>query len=175
MKRRLGKLVVFLLLGAIINVALAWGSSLWVDGMALATLARDVKGVTAAHHPRWSVSVASSGTSTLVQTGATRKPPGPPYFLGPNATKEEIDAFVSGVALPVKREVVPVPYWSRTSTPPIESDYEAPGVMEDARGWRNARADPSASRSAVTAHTDRFCCEQSVVRNMLVADAQCSA
>ncbi len=134
-KRRLGKLVVFLLLGAIINIAVAWSSSLWVDGMALETLARAVRGVTAAHHPRWHVSVASSGTSTLVQTGATRKPPGPPRNLRASATKEEIDAFASGIALPVKHEVVPVPYWSRTATPPIDSDYEAPGVMEDARGW----------------------------------------
>ncbi len=134
-KRREVKLVVFLFLGAIINIAVAWGSSLWVDGMALETLARDVKGVTAAHHPRWHVSVASSGSSTLVQAGATRKPPRPPTTLRANATKEEIDAWASGVALPVKHEVVPVPYWSRTSTPPIESDYEAPGVMEDARDW----------------------------------------
>ena len=134
-ERRLGKLVAYLLLGAIINVAVAWGSALWVDGMALETLARDVKGVTAVDHPRWHVSVASSGTSTLVQTGASRKPPGPPTTLRANATKEEIDAFASGVALPVKHEVVPVPCWSRTSTPPIESEYEAPGVIEDARGW----------------------------------------
>ncbi|MEE9130377.1 MAG: hypothetical protein V3T84_10185 [Phycisphaerales bacterium] len=134
-KRRLGKLVVFLLLGAIINVAVAWASSLWVDGMALEMLARAISGVTAADHPRWHVSVASSGTSTLVQAGASRKPPGPPRNLRASATKEEIDAFASGVALPVKREVVPVPYWSRTSTPPTESNYEAPGVWEDARGW----------------------------------------
>ena len=135
MKRRLGKLVVFLFLGAGMNVAGAWSSALWVDGMALETLAQDTKGVTAVDHPRWHVSVASSGTSTLVQTGASRKPPGPPRNLRADATKEEIDAFASGVALPVKHEVVPVPYWSRTSTPPIESDYEAPGVKEDARGW----------------------------------------
>lgn len=134
-KRRLGKLVVCLLLGAIVNIAVAWGSALWVDGMALETLARATAGVTAPDHPRWHVSVASSGTATLLQTGASRIPPGPPYFLGPNATKEEIDAWVSGVALPVKHEVVPVPYWSRTATPPTESDYEAPGVKEDARGW----------------------------------------
>ncbi len=94
-----------------------------------------MEGVTATDHPRWHVSVASSGTATLTQTGASRKPPGPPRNLRANATKEEIDAFASGVALPVKHEVVPVPYWSRTSTPPTESEYEAPGVMEDARGW----------------------------------------
>ncbi len=135
MQRRLFKLAIFLLLGAIINVAVAWSSSLWVDGMALETLARARRGATAAHHPRWHVSGASSGTSTLVQAGASRKPPGPPRNLRASATKEEIDAFASGVALPVKREVVPVPYWSRTSTPPIENDYEAPGVWEDARGW----------------------------------------
>ena len=120
-KRRLGKPVVFLLLGAIINIAVAWGSALWVDDMALETLARRRQGVTAAHHPRWHVSVASSGTSTLVHAGPTRKPPGPPTTLRAMATKEKIDAWISGVALPVEYEVVPVPYWSRTSTPPIES------------------------------------------------------
>ena len=135
MKRRLIKLAVFLLLGAIVNVAVAWGSALWVDGMALETMARGLEGVTAVDHPRWHVSVASSGTSTLVQTGASRKPPGPRTPLPGNATKEEIEAWISGVALPVKHEVVSVPYWSRTSTPPIESDDEAPGVWEDARGW----------------------------------------
>ena len=31
MKRRLFKLVVFLFLGAVVNVAVAWGSALWVD------------------------------------------------------------------------------------------------------------------------------------------------
>ncbi len=31
MKRRLSKLVVFLLLGAIVNVAVAWGCALWID------------------------------------------------------------------------------------------------------------------------------------------------
>ena len=134
-KRRLGKLVVFLLLGACINIAIAWGSALWVDGMALETLAEGIEGVTAADHPRWHVSIASSGTSTLVQAGATRKLPGPPTTLRADATKEEIDAWISGVALPVIHEVVPVPYWSRTSTPPIESEYETGGVWEDALGW----------------------------------------
>ncbi len=70
-----------------------------------------------------------------MQAGASRNPPAPPTPLRANATKEEIDAFASGVALTVKLQVVPVPYWSRTSTPPTESDYQRYGEWEDARGW----------------------------------------
>ena len=44
MKRRLAKLALFLLLGAIFNVALAWGLSLWIDPFSIETGGTDRSG-----------------------------------------------------------------------------------------------------------------------------------
>ena len=66
-KRYVPKVITLLVSGAIINIAIAWGSALCVDAMSLETVAQGNEGVTAADHPRWNVSVAASRTSTLVQ------------------------------------------------------------------------------------------------------------
>ncbi len=126
---------IFLLLGAVVNVAVAWGCALWIDGMAPELFPSFVGGVTAEAHPHWRVLIARGRGSTVVLvSGATRKP----YPRGPlpaDATKEEIDAWLQGKAVRVPRDVVQVPYWSRASTPPTQSDYETPSLWEDARGW----------------------------------------
>ncbi|MCH8823268.1 MAG: hypothetical protein IH984_07135 [Planctomycetes bacterium] len=134
MKRRIIKLAVFILLGAIVNVAVAWASALWVDAMAPKYFPAQLRGNTAANHPRWGVLVTPEFSSTHVQSSASRKPPARSP-LPPNATKDEIDAWLAGKAIRVPKDIIEVPYWSRTSKPPKESDYEAMGLWEEARGW----------------------------------------
>ncbi len=128
------KLVLFILLGAIVNAGVAWGSALWVDGMAPELFPHQQRGLTNEDHPRWRVLLTPGMSSTVVQSGATRNP----YPRGPlpaDATTEEIDAWLRGEAVRVPNDLVSVPDWSRASTPPTQSEYESPGVWEDARGW----------------------------------------
>ena len=135
MKHLITKVVLFLLLGAIVNVAVAWSSALWADAMALKYVSATKKGHTAVDHPRWTVSIIQGSSSTHVISNATRKLPGRSGPLPHNATKEEIDAWIDGQAIRVPKDIVKVPYWSRTRSPPMESDYQAIGLWEEARGW----------------------------------------
>ncbi len=139
MKRWLLTIGIFLLLGAVVNVAVAWGT-LWIAGDW-----SPVWGVTAPEHPRWRVFVGRGPGATVVRSSASRKPR-PRGVLPPDATQEEIDAWLRGEAVRVPRDVVPVPYWSRGSRPPIKAEYETPSIWEEARGWP--------MRSLVTFHFD---------------------
>ncbi len=131
MKRIAIKLVVFLLLGAVVNVGVAWSSALWVDSMATP---RHERGITGPDHPRWRVFRTTSQSAMHIQSYATRKPY-PRGQLPADATPEEIDTWLRGEAVRVPSDLVTAPYWSRTSDPPIETDYEAGGLWEEARGW----------------------------------------
>ena len=71
MKRRLFKLAVFLLLGAIVNVAVAWGLAVSVD---LSAAPISVEGVSSADPPAWSfVSYRRPGVWSIFAAAATRE------------------------------------------------------------------------------------------------------
>ena len=131
MKRIAIKLVVFLLLGAVTTVGVAWSSALWVDSMATP---RHERGITAPDHPRWRVFRTTSRSATHIQSYATRRPY-PRGQLPADATPEEVDTWLQGEAVRVPSDLVTAPYWSRTSDPPVETDYQAGGLWEEARGW----------------------------------------
>ena len=135
MRRWLLTTLVLLLLGAIINVAIAWASALWVDGMPVERIAKLRPGITQIDQPRWRVRVVTRVSSTTVQSEATDAPPlGAPHH--PDTTEEETRAWVRAEEARVPNSVVVgVPCWSRTATPPLEIDYRSGNLMEDARGW----------------------------------------
>ncbi len=135
MRRRLITILIFLLAGAVVNVAVAWGCALWLDsGGPIHSSPK--RGVTAADYPRWWVWVIDARGSTMVKSWASRDPPRL-GALPPDATQDEIDAWLSGEPIRVPNDLVPVPAWSRASAMPTEANYGQgkAAIWEDAAGW----------------------------------------
>ncbi len=115
MKRRLFKLVVFLMLGAVVNVAVAWGCALWVDrGQAKIAAGRTLQGYI------W-----------VVRRGSAR---GAEFVLWVR-TYGDIE-----VAFPGEGNWPPdlIPSWSTISheiDPAGPKIYGSQTQMQDARGW----------------------------------------
>jgi hypothetical protein len=123
-----------LLLGAVINVAVAWACAVWIDG-GRPFIASAVEGVTAREHPRWQVALGRRAGATVIRSTASGIPR-PPVLLPADATQEETRAWLGGAGGSLGRpDVVEVPGWSRAAVPPDESDYQGRAVWEDARGW----------------------------------------
>jgi hypothetical protein len=134
MRRRVVVILVFLLAGALVNVGVAWIVAAAIEPDRALMTAEPSRGLTAADHPRWKVTVGTALGSTLVGSSATREPP-PRGNLPANATQQEIDAWMRGQAVREPRDIVEVPSWSRAARPPTAGDYESPQLWEDARGW----------------------------------------
>ena len=134
MKRRLITVAGCFLAGAVVNLLVAWIIAVAAEPDSALMTGEPTRGLTAANHPRWKVTVGNAPGTTLVGSSATREPP-PRGNLPPNATREEIDAWVRGQAVREPRDIVQVPHWSRAARPPAEYDYEGPQLWEDARGW----------------------------------------
>jgi hypothetical protein len=133
-KRRLCIGAGLLLLGAIINVAVARGCAYWIDG-GRPLLASPVRGITAPQQPRWDVLMGRRPGSVVIRSSASRIPL-PPLPLPPDATREEIAGWRKGEASrPGPEVMVPVPRRSRAAAPPGETEFQKRAVWEDARGW----------------------------------------
>jgi hypothetical protein len=133
MKRRALQIVVLLLLGAIVNVAVAWGCAafLVVDG---STCKSVMIGFVHAQPPQWYATMYS-------RSGAVRL-----YGFAPN---EEQGEFLSD-----DKRVFPVPHWSRLRTRPLSTNDRC---VDDVRGWPmvslrsgfDALADPNNSAGII--------------------------
>jgi hypothetical protein len=128
-----------LLLGAIVNLAVAWCLALLIDGLPSGRPTR--LGVTSTQHPFWRLNFSwRPGTTVLTSEYRISVRPAPPR---PQASPEEINAwleqqssFDAGEPTPPPKGVgvIAAPYWSRASTPP-QPEREEPLIIEDARGW----------------------------------------
>ena len=107
MKRHLLTIVLFLLLGVVVNVAVAWGLAV---GVPLNMLFDDFTGVDFTGEPNW-----WSFKST-----------------GPGAMLIRSRVLKVGRQIPQQRHV---PGWSRVSSAPTLNDIGAPQVTEQARGF----------------------------------------
>ena len=122
MKRRLTKLVVFVLLGAIVNVAVAWGCALWLDirkGMSTVYRGPDL-------HDRRSIEtlwVVRSSRPGALGLSAGR---GTSHSSPPNLLKQRSELLVPNWA-----RAQLFTWWSDGPTQQNESYY---GEL-DARGW----------------------------------------
>ena len=116
MKRWLAKLVVFLLLGAVVNVAVAWGSALWID--------------LPINNPLYSNLSTPGGewfARTLIAFGTTQ--------VRSERKKQSSAGYASDLS---PKQVVP--YWGEIlMTPTVEYQAGGPGIREwrviDGRGW----------------------------------------
>jgi hypothetical protein len=132
--RRLVIAALLLALGGVVNVAVAWGCALFIDG-GRPLIASAVRGVTALEPPRWEILAGRRPGSMVIRSDASGIPP-PPVPLPPDATPDEIAAWMQGGLSAFNRpHVVAVPDWSRASAPPDETGFEQRAVWEDARGW----------------------------------------
>jgi hypothetical protein len=132
--RRLAIVVLFLALGAVVNVGVAWGCAYFIDG-GRCLITATARGRTAVEHPRWEVVLGRRAGVTLIRSDASGIPP-PPVPLPADATPREMAAWMSApIGSLDARVVVRVPRWSRASAPPDEADYARRAVWEDARGW----------------------------------------
>ena len=75
MRRRVVVILVFLLAGALVNVGVAWIVAAAIEPDRALMTAEPSRGLTAADHPRWKVTVGTALGSTLVGSSATREPP----------------------------------------------------------------------------------------------------
>ena len=132
-------IIVFLLLGAIVNVAVAWGSARWVDG--LADFHKFTEAVTSHGDNAWRLYSGEGMTvSRNYCTPWRYVPPSPPR---PDASVEMVNKWV------LEREAweagrlrepdlsIPMadaPYWSRARSPCTDSPDRI-DHYEDARGW----------------------------------------
>src|ERR1043165_832084 len=114
MKRAIVLITVFLLAGAIVNVAVAWGCALWVH-------TQNIKNeppyfVTADEFPCWICAISRRFGSITISS----------YCVSIR------DALYS-YSQPVITNRNGVPYWCHASTPPSKP-WEEP-VIDNARGW----------------------------------------
>jgi len=144
MRRRVFTILLSLLLGAIVNIAVAWGCALWVDAVPLGSSEQWQSGASHLEQPRWDVMVVEGAASTSVFATASRvSRPGP---LPPGASQEEIERhredtrrYEAGEPFaswsePASR-VVSVPSWSRASHRPTAEEIDRVRYTEEARGW----------------------------------------
>ena len=113
MGRRLLILAVFLVAGAVVNVAVAWGCALCVDPVVGGTLEFASATTTTEH---WTLAVMSRGGARFIQSSRNR---------GPHD--------------PVKAaDLLRLPYWAKLATPRAEyasgaHDFEM--ILVESRGW----------------------------------------
>lgn len=163
MKRSIFTILLFLVFGAIVNVAVAWGCAFWVDAMPRGSMERAQRGASHRQQPRWDVLVVERAASTFVFAGSVRV--SPPNPLRPGASQEEMDRYLEekrryeanespGSWSEPASHVVTVPYWSRAAHRPTAEEVDRVRYSEDARGWPMrsllsrkdaARTDPRAS------------------------------
>jgi hypothetical protein len=133
MKRVLRCVAVLVLIGAVINVAVAWWCALRVDGFEpLHSQPNEHVGnfVTTRDIPFWRVLIVDQRGATVVMASAFDGPMPPPP-LKSNATQEQIEAWARGEyeLLPIDRP----PRWSYARrNPPVVGKVQ---VIDDARGW----------------------------------------
>jgi hypothetical protein len=107
MRRRFVRLSVFLLLGAILNIAVAWGCAIW------GTLPDDAGQLyVAGDPPRWTFQLDEGFGAQRIKSSPT----------------DEFKNFAFGI-MPIRRAV---PSWSRVGQP---SDDAQSTTVEDGRGW----------------------------------------
>jgi len=133
MKRRLTKIVLFLLLGAIVNVAVGWACAYWIvpyNGQVLPSQNGIVQVYFAVGEswPRWIFKeLRQPGTSTLVWWDE-RSDPRPVEFK---------KALVT--SLPNQYKQASPPLWSEVGPTPVASQqietWWGPPIIECARGW----------------------------------------
>ena len=75
----------FLVLGALVNVAVAWGCAYWIDG-GRPLVKSPARGVTASRQPRWQILMARGPASTVIRSTASSMPP-PPVPLPPDVVR----------------------------------------------------------------------------------------
>ena len=131
MKRRLTKLVVFLLLGAIINVAVAWGLAVSVD-LSGATISAE--GVSSADPPAWSfVSYRRPGVWSIFAAAATREEDVRVGMFGSGL--RDADSFFHH-SYPYRQPRPEwLPKWSGVRRRPSARFHKIEMVIEEARGW----------------------------------------
>jgi hypothetical protein len=144
MKRIVVKLAIFLILGAIINVAVAWGFALWQDAMPRFLLPFPY-GVSHDGNSTWDVRrVRRSGTDMVVLIPMRLRMP----YLAPDADRAAMKAHVLKLRAKARDPKTPfdevlelpmiqLPYWSQGRTPPDEAQRACLNcfVAEEARGW----------------------------------------
>ncbi len=139
MKRRLTKLVVFLLLGAIVNVAVAWGCAAWIDVEHWTQRYTFLLGPIPFEDAGWQVAYHEKpGAIRIVALGVD--PLGFAHWrevLGADVPREELERAIEGFPGQIHSIAelkAHVPSWSRTNHPPRP---RAPTYypIEDARGW----------------------------------------
>ena len=142
MMKRVRTILVVLLLGAIVNVAVAWVSAAWVDGWPLELMPTAIRGASRADDSGWEITIVRTPTSTVISFF-------PSAFRGPrqpraDASDEEVEAWLrdtiahkAGRPLPRRKDVsiVQTPGWSRAATPPDPTVTARTSTLEDARGW----------------------------------------
>ncbi len=130
-KRCLYKLVVFLLLGAMVNVAVAWGLAVSID---LSAAPISAEGVSSADPPAWSfVSYRRPGVWSIFAAAATRE------------EDVRVGMFSSGLGAADSffhhsypyRQPIPewLPTWSCVRIRPSARFPKIEMVIEEARGW----------------------------------------
>jgi hypothetical protein len=106
MKRRLLTILIFLLAGALLNVAVAWGLAMFLP---LQGGHFHIGWVVPTTEPVWDLHVESrQGALHIKSTAVMYRDSGPEHHL---------------------------PAWSRASKAPAEADLDSPPVNEQARGW----------------------------------------
>jgi hypothetical protein len=132
--RRLSIAALYLLLGAIVTIVVAWACAVLIDGSA-ALVMTDLRGVTAAQPPRWNVIAGRRPGSYVIRSDTSGIPP-PPIPIPIDTPLQEMSAYLDrhdgGFG---RQQVVDIPRWSRAATPPTEGDEQHRAVWEDARGW----------------------------------------
>jgi hypothetical protein len=124
----------YLLLGALTTIAVAWTCALLIDGSATLVMT-DLRGPTAVEDPRWDVLAGHRPGVFVIRSDAAGIPP-PPVPIPIDTPLEKMAAYLEGPGSAFgPRPVVKVPGWSRAATPPREADRERRAVWEDARGW----------------------------------------
>ncbi len=129
MKRRLLATMLFLLLGAGLNVGVAWACALWVDP--LATSQKCVELVRTQDGPLYVVTGRALGASVILREVVRSVYPSP---LLPDASRLEIDAWARELGWQAIRDHSTAPRWSRPASS-WSPTGKAPCYITDARGW----------------------------------------
>ncbi|MCH8259451.1 MAG: hypothetical protein IIC46_04520 [Planctomycetes bacterium] len=131
MKRHLFKLVLFLALGAIVNVAVAWGLAVSVD---LSAAPISAEGVSSADPPAWSfVSYRRPGVWSIFAAAATREEDVRVGMFGSGL--RAADSFFHH-SYPYRQPIPEwLPTWSCVRRRPSARFPKIEMVIEEARGW----------------------------------------
>src|SRR4029453_10773219 len=138
MRSRASSVGVFLLLGAIINIAVAWASAMWVDGWPIAMPGSTA--VTSSTGNAWSFTMTRRAMSTFISAVPIDQiPPVPPPD---SASQAEVSNYIAQVRwwetwkdAQSKATVGVPPYWSCARRPVPSDAWPKIDHFEDARGW----------------------------------------